>query len=269
METIGSILLSLFSSLLSYRIAKSDKEDTFQKQNQLLDKQNQFTEEMWNKTNEYNDPTNQLNRLMGAGASGGGALAMLGNQTANNVGSSSAPGVSGLDSSLSNIFGDFGQKAAELANLKADTRFKNAEANRNESTLYFDITKTKAEIDKLATELNLTNEQTNNLKILNKYAELKSQEEINEIIMNIKLTQQQIENAKEEEKKQIWENFYRDNFGIDPNSNYMNQIITSSLKGNMPAVFGAFEKTANFVFSKLQGYSKQILGNIKMPFFRR
>lgn len=246
--------MSLFSNIANMSIAKRDRDKTYQRQIELLEKQNQYNTDMFNKTNEYNEPTNQLNRLMGAGASGGGALAMMGNQTANSIGSSTAPSVAGLNPGLANMFGDFGQKTAELANLKADTRLKNAEANRNEDTLFFDIEKTKAEVDKLAGELNLTNEQTDNLKILNKYADLKSQEEINQIIMNCKLVEQQIANAKEDEKKQIWENFYRDNFGIDPNSKIMNQIVTSSLKGDMPSVFGAFEKTANFVFDKLNKY---------------
>lgn len=254
--------MSLFSGIANYAIAKKDKAENYKLQNQLLDKQNAYNTEMFDKTNEYNDPSNQLNRLMGAGMSSGGALSMLGNQTANSIGSNTAPSVAGLNPGLSNMFGDFGQKSAELSNLKADTRVKNAEANRNQETLYFDISKTKAETEKLASDLNLTNEQTENLKILNKYADLKSQEEINEIVNKIDLIQQQISNAKQEEKKQIWENFYRDNFGIDPNSKVMNQIITSSLKGDMSSVFGAFEKTANFVFDKLRGFKENISNNM-------
>lgn len=267
METIiAGLLMSLFSGLANYSISKRDRDINYQRQIELLDKQNAYNTEMFNKTNEYNDPANQLNRLMGAGASGGGALSMLGNQTANSIGSSTVPGVAGLNPGLANIFGDYGQKAAELENLKADTRVKNADANRNETTLYYDIEKTKAETNKLAEELNLTSEQRKNFEIINKYADQKSQEEIRLIQENYKLVEQQVKNAKEEEKKQIWENFYRDNFGIDVHDDVMNQIVSSSLKGEMPSVFAAFEKTANFVFSKLEEYGNIISNKFNKGF---
>lgn len=239
-------------------------------------KQNDFNVKMWKLNNEYNNPQNQIKRLMDAGISRSGAASMLTGGESSGVTASdmpSAPNQNRVPQMLSTILGGIKEMSllkASKENLEANTRKIISEADRNEKTLTFDLDLLKKQgdfMDKQMSEISknmqLTEEQRKNWEILNKWADKKEEAEINNMTASYNETLQKIELLKEQKKdvsqeviKKEWENFYRNNFGIDPNSAQMNQLITSTLKGDMDSVFNAFEKGVKTSLSHLKGIAE-------------
>lgn len=215
--------------------------------------QNNFNEHMWNLNNEYNDPKNQMARLVGAGISPTAAAQAL------TGGNSNAPVVASNAQAtpyqgIGEMFGGIAQNIANLANVNADTRVKNAEANRNELTLVYDLKKARLEVSKFYEELGLTREQKILAKTINKYADGMEKAKLDQIKQNYDYVQKQMDMLNQQQKKAVWENFFRDNFGIDPNSSMMQNLVTSSLSGKIGPVWNAFEKTIEAAFAKAKSF---------------
>lgn len=256
-------------------------------QKQMQDNQNAFNVRMWNLNNEYNSPQSQIKRLMEAGISRSGAVSMLtggtsaGPVTASNM--PSAPNQNRVPQMLATILG--GIKEMSLLkttkdNIEANTRKTIADAARSEQTLTFDIDLLKKQgnyldkqMDEISTNMQLTDAQRKNWDILNKWADKKEEAELKNMIEAYKETQEKIRLLQEQNKdlhqdviKKEWENFYRSNFGVDPNSGPMNMLITSTLKGDMDSVFNAFEKGVNTVFTHLKGIAETGYNHLKNAF---
>lgn len=270
MDGIGALLSNIVGGAVSYFGGQDQQMRTYNLQKDLMKYQNDFNKLMWDENNKYNSPEEQYQRLLKTGMSPTAAIqALTGAGNANGPVTSAGGNAPSFESGISNIgqmLSNIPLQAMQILNSKADTRQKEVTSNATESKLYFEIEQYKAQIEKINKELGLTDKQIEYQSILNKYADNKSQAEIDQIIEQRNLLVQQIDNLKEDEKKAAWENFYRTNFGIDPSSNYMNMLITASLKGDMENVFNAFEKTANTIWKKAKEYLQPVVDDVKTTF---
>lgn len=260
METI---IASLLTAVMSIIAGKAQQNKTLQDQKELMTLQNQMNNQNWEKAMNYQTPENQVERLQMAGMTKGGALASL----AGNAGTGQISGVSGanapaFDNNIAGILNSIVDKVTTARNMEADTNLKNSESTRTKVLLDAEKDNLEAITNELNQRARLTEEQIEYQQVLNKWADQKEQAEIEKLIEEKKKITQEISNMKEEEKKMVWENFFRTEMGIDPNSSIMNMLVTATLSGKEGVIWDTFEKAVNNIFDKA---SKVLNEKIKTP----
>lgn len=135
-------LASGLSSIFGYETASDQLEDErnwasneaqknrdFQKSERL--ETQAFNLDMWNKNNQYNSPAEQLKRLEAAGINPNAAVAGVSNP-ANSSPVTSSPMSGSMASTPASIAGQLLMSDAQIANLMANTRKADAEADATE-----------------------------------------------------------------------------------------------------------------------------------------
>ena len=210
----------------------------------------EYQTEMWEKSNAYNSPEEQIKRWTRAG---GNPNAFFGGGTnVGNAGLVSAPtGGSGVGSTIGTLqsalatAADAGKTWWDNRKLKAEAEGKEIEngtlREMNEAT----IAEIMARTNLARKQGKLTDEQANQIKELLPGLKGKTnaewdqiKEQTNNLIEQRNLIKEQTKNMRQDTKNKVletekmkWENLFRDQYGVDPNSGPMQMLIQTILSG--------------------------------------
>lgn len=173
----------------------------FQREERLQTQQ--FNLDMWNKNNEYNSPAAQIERAKAAGVNPNIAVESLSRSSANPV--TSSPMSGSLASSPGSLASAMLLQSAQIANLNAQTRKANTEANNNEqeyaynNVIFSDRVKalkyaneeTKARLNKIVADTKLQEQ-------LYEFLAHKNEEELNQLRLLCDKTSAEINNLKKQ-----------------------------------------------------------------------
>ena len=173
----------------------------FQREERLQTQQ--FNIDMWNKTNEYNSPAAQLQRAQAAGINPNLVVSSLSRSTANPVTSSPMSGVAA--SSPGSLASSMLLQSAQIANLNANTRKANTDADINEqdyaynnatfsdrvNSLKYANEETKARLSKLGIDTELQQQ-------LYEFLAHRNEEELNQLRLLCDKTTSEINNLKKQ-----------------------------------------------------------------------
>lgn len=173
----------------------------FQREERLQTQQ--FNIDMWNMNNEYNSPAAQIQRATAAGINPNIAVESLSRSTANPV--TSSPMSGSAASSSASIASGLLMQNAQLANLNAQTRKADSEANINEqeyaynnvtftdrvNSLKYANEETKARLNKIGIDTKLQQQ-------LYEFLAHKNKEELNQLRLLCDKTSAEINNLKKQ-----------------------------------------------------------------------
>lgn len=173
----------------------------FQREERLQTQQ--FNLDMWNKNNEYNSPSAQIERAKSAGINPNIAVESLSRSSANPV--TSSPMSGSAASSPGSLASAMLLQSAQIANLNAQTRKANTEANINEqeyaynnvtfsdrvNSLKYANDETKARLNKIVADTKLQEQ-------LYEFLAHKNEEELNHLRLLCDKTFEEINNLKKQ-----------------------------------------------------------------------
>lgn len=173
----------------------------FQREERLQTQQ--FNLDMWNKNNEYNSPAAQLERAKAAGINPNTAVESLTRSASNPV--TSSPMSGSAAASPGSLASAMLLQSAQIANLNAQTRKANTEANINEqeyaynnvtfservNSLKYANNETKARLNKIVADTKLQEQ-------LYEFLSHKNEEELNQLRLLCDKTTEEIRNLKKQ-----------------------------------------------------------------------